>query len=185
MLETAITVERQGFRQRVVDDLHHFARHERASVTPAFVLRMFLVTQGFQFVFARRLQDAMARIPVVGRPLRRIWWWWTCLVFGAEIAIGCEIGGGLYIPHPYGIVIGVCRVGRNVSILQNVTVGAKSEAEPGCATIGDGVFLSAGAALIGRIVIGNEATVGANAVVTKDVPPGATAIGIPARIIGR
>ena len=158
-------------------------RHEHSEVTPAFVVRMFLITQGFQFVLARRIQDEMSRIPVIGRPIRRLWWWYTCLVFGAEIAIGCQIGGGLYIPHPYGIVLGVCEIGDDVSILQNVTVGAKSKNEPGCAIISSNVFLSAGAVIVGRVIVGPGALIGANAVVTRDVPAGAVAVGIPARIV--
>jgi len=172
-----------GFLTSVRRDLKRFAYFERAALSPAFVLRMFLLTQGFQFVLARRLSDLLARIPVVGRPLRRIWWWWTCRRFGAEIAIGATIGDGLYIPHPYGIVLGVCTVGDDVTILQNVTVGARGATDPGGATIGRGCYLSAGAVLVGPVVLGAGAVVGANAVVLADVPPAATAVGIPARIV--
>jgi serine O-acetyltransferase len=174
-----------GFIQSVRRDLQRFAHFERARLSAGFVVRMILLTQGFQFVLARRLSDLMVRIPVVGRPLRRIWWWWTCRRFGAEIAIGATVGDGLYIPHPYGIVLGVCTVGEDVAILQNVTVGARGADDPGGAVIGRGSYLSAGAVLVGPITLGDGAVIGANAVVLADVPAGATAVGIPARIVAR
>lgn len=173
-----------GFRAAVRRDLALFAHHESTPLTPAFAVRMVLLTQGFQFVLARRIQDAMARIPIVGRPLRRIWWWWTCRKFGSEIAIGCTVAAGLYIPHPYGIVVGVCTIDENVVILQNVTIGSRHSHSPGHAQIGRGAYLSAGAAIIGAVTIGEGAMIGANAVVLRDVPDGAVAVGVPARIVG-
>ena len=173
-----------GFRAAVRRDLALFAYHESTPLTPAFAVRMVLLTQGFQFVLARRIQDALARIPVVGRPLRRIWWWWTCRKFGSEIAIGCTVAAGLYIPHPYGIVVGVCTIEENVVILQNVTIGSRHSHSPGHARIGRGAYLSAGAAIIGAVTIGEGAMIGANAVVLRDVPVGAVAVGVPARIVG-
>ncbi|MGL4314912.1 MAG: serine O-acetyltransferase, partial [Sphingomonas sp.] len=110
-----------------------------------------------------------------------LWWWRTCRAFGSEIAIGATVEGGLYVPHPYGIVIGVAMIGHDVTILQNVTIGNRGEAGTPGAVIGDGAYLGAGAAVIGAVTIGARARVGANAVVTRDVPPGATAVGIPAR----
>lgn len=172
-----------GFRAAVRRDLDLFAHHESTGMTVGFAVRMILVTQGFQFVLARRIQDLLARIPIVGRPLRRIWWWWTCRAFGSEIAIGCTVSPGLYIPHPYGIVVGVCTLGENVAILQNVTIGSRHSHSPGHARIGKDAYLSAGAAIIGAISIGEGAMIGANAVVLRDVPDGAVAVGVPARII--
>ncbi|KQO08269.1 serine acetyltransferase [Sphingomonas sp. Leaf242] len=175
--------EAAGFRAAVRRDLALFAHHESTIVTAGFALRMILVTQGFQFVLARRIQDLLAQIPVIGRPMRRIWWWGTCRSFGSEIAIGCTVSPGLYIPHPYGIVVGVCTLGENVAILQNVTIGSRHSHSPGHARIGRNAYLSAGAAIIGAISIGEGAMIGANAVVLRDVPNGAVAVGVPARIV--
>lgn len=169
--------------QKVKADIAVFAAGERRAANAIFVIRMFLLTPGFQFVFARRLQEMVVKVPVFGRLFRRIAWWATCLMFSSEIAIGAQVGGGLYVPHPYGIVIGKARIGRKVMVLQNVTIGRKVDDDPRDPVIEDNVFIYAGAVVNGSINIGDGAVIGANAVVLKDVPAGATAIGIPARII--
>jgi serine O-acetyltransferase len=104
-------------------------------------------------------------------------------VTGAQIPLDCSIGGGLLIPHPNGIVIHPeARIGANCLMFQQVTLG-KGGRIPGAPVIGDHVDIGAGARILGGIRIGNGARIGANAVVLCDVPPGATAVGIPARII--
>lgn len=101
--------------------------------------------------------------------------------FGLEISTGANIGGGLYIAHPIGTTLMVNRMGENCSIIANVTIGLRNEyAFP---IIGDNVFIGAGARVLGGITIGDNAKIGANAVVTKDIPENATAVGIPARVI--
>jgi serine O-acetyltransferase len=126
--------------------------------------------------------QAVRKIPIVGRLLRRIVWWANCRMFSAEIAIVTEIAGGLYVPHPYGIVIGSASIGRGVTILQNVTIGKRGD-EENDPVIEDGVELFAGAVVIGPVRLGRNSKVGANSVVISDVPEGATAVGSPARII--
>ncbi|PCD01732.1 hypothetical protein COC42_16605 [Sphingomonas spermidinifaciens] len=174
-----------GFRTLVRSDLERFALSEGLPVTPQLALRMIFLMPGFQFVLCRRIQDRLYRVPVIGRGLRRVFWWWTTRSFGAEIAIGAEVGRALHIPHPYGIVVGVCRIGDGVTILQNVTIGKKSATAGGHPVIGDRVYLSAGAVIVGNMTIGDDATVGANSVVTGDVPAGTVAVGAPARILDR
>ncbi|MEJ2749643.1 MAG: DapH/DapD/GlmU-related protein [Anaerolineae bacterium] len=101
--------------------------------------------------------------------------------YGLEISTGLEIGGGLYIAHPIGTVIMINRMGENCSIIAAVTIGMREKhAFP---IIGDNVFIGAGARVIGDITIGDNAVIGANAVVIKDVPPQATVVGIPARVV--
>jgi serine O-acetyltransferase len=146
------------------------------------VLRLILITPGYQFVLSRRVQELLLYIPLLGRPLRRVVWWFSCLAFGSEIAIASEVGGGLYIPHPFGIVVGVSDIERNVTILQNVTVGRKGLNGKDRPRLESGVQLSAGAVVVGNITVGHDSVVGANAVVTRDVPPCSLAMGIPARI---
>lgn len=101
--------------------------------------------------------------------------------YGLDIVIGAPIGGGLYIAHPVGAVVAPERIGRNCSIIASVTIGMRNEwAFP---NIGDNVFIGAGARVLGGITIGDDAMIGANAVVLNDVPAGATAVGIPARVV--
>ena len=101
--------------------------------------------------------------------------------FGLEISPGAEIGGGLYIPHPIGTVISVKKMGQNCSIIATVTIGMRNEHK--FPVIGDNVFIGAGARVLGGITIKDNVVIGANAVVIDDLPAGATAVGIPAKVI--
>ncbi|MGF1512526.1 MAG: serine O-acetyltransferase [Elainellaceae cyanobacterium] len=98
-------------------------------------------------------------------------------VTGADIPINCQIGGGLMLPHPNGVVIHPnARIGPNCLFFQQVTV-------VNGVTIGGQVNITAGAKIIRPISIGDRAIIGANAVVRTDVPAGATAVGVPAKNI--
>jgi serine O-acetyltransferase len=98
------------------------------------------------------------------------------VVTGADIPLNCQIGGGLLIPHPNGIVIHPDAViGVNCLIFQQVTIGSRSAT--GLPVIGGHVDIGAGAKILGNVRIGDHARIGANAVVTKSVAPQGTAIG--------
>lgn len=106
---------------------------------------------------------------------------------GIEIHPGATIGKGLCIDHGMGVVIGeTAEIGDDVLIYHGVTLGGtgkdKGKRHP---TIGNGVVIGAGAKVLGPIKVGDNAKIGANAVVVKDVPEGATAVGIPAKNIIR
>ncbi len=105
---------------------------------------------------------------------------------GIEIHPGARIGRRFFIDHGMGVVIGeTAEIGDDVTLYQGVTLGGVS-LEPGKRhpTLEDEVVVGAGAAVLGPIRIGRAARVGSNAVVLKDVPPGATVVGIPARQVG-
>lgn len=109
------------------------------------------------------------------------------VLFGIEIAMRCEIGEGLYLPHTVGTVIGANRIGKNAVIYQGVTFGAKEvdidyrvEQRP---TIGDNVIVGSGAKVLGGITIGNNVIIGANAVVVESLPDNVVAGGVPAKIL--
>jgi len=106
---------------------------------------------------------------------------WTAMT-GAEIPLNCDIGGGLLIPHPNGIVIYPgARIGVNCLIFQQVAIGTRGN--PDAPIIEGHVDIGAGAKILGPVHIGAHARVGANAVVLDDVPSGGVAVGIPAKII--
>ena len=111
--------------------------------------------------------------------LRHHFW---SVVTGADIPLNCAIGGGLLLPHPNGVVIHPdARIGPNCLLFQQVTLGTAGR--PGAPTLGGQVDIAAGAKVLGGVSIGAHAVVGANAVVLCDVPEGATAVGVPARIL--
>ncbi|MBL0729567.1 serine O-acetyltransferase [Piscinibacter sp. HJYY11] len=107
-------------------------------------------------------------------------------VFAVDIHPAAAVGGGVFIDHGTGVVIGeTAVVGDNVSILQGVTLGGTGkETGDRHPKIGRGVLLSAGAKVLGNIRIGDGAKVGAGSVVLDDVPPHKTVVGVPARVVG-
>lgn len=109
--------------------------------------------------------------------LHRFW----SAVTSAEISLGTHIEGGLLLPHPAGIVVHPDAViGPNCLLMQGVTIGVgKGEGVP---VLEGGVDVSAGACVLGDITIGKHALIGANAVVTTDVPPYAVVVGVPGRV---
>lgn len=96
-----------------------------------------------------------------------------------------DIGPGLYLGHPFMIVINWrVKIGRDCSIAHEVTLGSNGRGElKGCPVIGDRVYIGPGAKVIGAIRLHDCAAIGANAVVTHDVPENGVAVGIPARVI--
>ena len=129
----------------------------------------------------RLYQSAKRRDGPFGRALSRYWalqhWFWS-IVAPAEIDLSADIGGGLLSPHPNGIVIhpGV-RIGPNCPIFQQVTLGVGKDSVP---VVGGHVDIGAGATVLGAVRLGDHCEVGANAVVTRDVPEGMIAVGVPA-----
>lgn len=129
------------------------------------------------FRFGSALRHARVRaVPAwVQRRLLRL--------YGLELEVGGNIGGGLYIAHPVGCVIVAEEMGDNVTIISQVTFGTRGDRR--WPRVGDAVFVGAGARLLGGIHIGSGAQVGANAVVVHDVRDGATVVGVPARELPR
>jgi serine O-acetyltransferase len=109
------------------------------------------------------------------------------IINSCNIGLPTEIGQGLSIKHSLGmIIVAGCKIGNNLSIWQNVTIGKNGKVDisgNGVPSIGDNVSLFAGCKILGPICIGNNAKVGANAVVINNISQGSTAVGVPARVI--
>lgn len=107
-------------------------------------------------------------------------------LFHIELPLELEAGPGLRIFHGYSLVIHAnSHIGQNVTLRHCTTLGNKGYGEDAsdAPRIGDSVEIGCGAIIIGKITIGNNAIIGAGAVVTKDVPPNGVAVGNPVRIL--
>ena len=111
---------------------------------------------------------------------------WGRWLTGIEIHPGATIGRRVFIDHGMGVVIGeTAEIGDDCTLYHGVTLGGTSwrKKEKRHPTLGRNVVVGAGAKILGPILVGDDAKVGSNAVVVRDVPAGATAVGIPARIV--
>jgi serine O-acetyltransferase len=138
---------------------------------------------GFHAMLVHRLTHMLweAGLKWLARFISHVGRWLT----GIEIHPGAQIGRRFFIDHGMGVVIGqTAEIGDDCTLYHGVTLGGTSW-NPGKRhpTLGNGVVVGAGAKILGPIVIGDGAKIGSNAVVVKPVPAGATAIGIPARIV--
>jgi len=138
---------------------------------------------GFHAMLVHRLSHWLwnSGLKWLARFLSHLGRWLT----GIEIHPGAQIGRRFFIDHGMGVVIGeTSEIGDDCTLYHGVTLGGtswnKGKRHP---TLGNGVVIGAGAKVLGPIVIGAGAKIGSNAVVVKDVPPGATAIGIPSRLV--
>ncbi|MBL8269722.1 serine O-acetyltransferase [Steroidobacter sp.] len=100
------------------------------------------------------------------------------VLWGIEIPRSAKIGPGLYIGHYGGITVSsIAVIGRDCNLSQNITIGVSGAgAKRGAPTLGDNVYVAPGARLVGKIVIGNNVKIGANAVIHKDLPDNAIAV---------
>ena len=138
---------------------------------------------GFHALLSHRIAHRLwnAKFRWLARVMSHLARWFT----GIEIHPGAVIGRRVFIDHGMGVVIGeTAEIGDDTTLYHGVTLGGtswnKGKRHP---TLGKGVVVGAGAKILGPILVADGAKIGSNAVVVKDVPPGATAVGIPARII--
>src|SRR5664279_2317842 len=117
--------------------------------------------------------------------LRKYWLFrhllWSAIT-GSDIDPNATIGERLMLPHPNGVIVHARAViGDDCLIMQQVTIGLLAGVD--APVIGSRVYIGAGAKILGKVAIGDEARIGANAVVLHDVPADCTAVGVPARLI--
>lgn len=148
-------------------------------------LEVALTYPGVHALAVHRLthQMSLLGLPMLPRLISHV----ARFLTGIEIHPGARIGRRFFIDHGMGVVIGeTAEIGDDVTLYHGVTLGGttwnKGKRHP---TLGDGVVVGAGAKILGPVAVGAGALVGSNAVVLKDVPAGATVVGIPARVVDR
>ncbi|MDA8833413.1 serine acetyltransferase [Candidatus Pelagibacter bacterium] len=154
-------------------------------------LSLVLTYPGVKAVFFHRIANFfhLAKFHLVARIISQL----SRFLTGIEIHPGAKIGKNLFIDHGMGVVIGeTSEIGNNVTIYHMATLGGiapsinsneqrQVKRHP---TLGDCVVVGSGAQILGPVIIGTHAKIGANAVVTKDVPENAVMVGIPAKNVG-
>jgi serine O-acetyltransferase len=153
------------------------------------LLKLLLIGEGFKYIFWMRTCAFVASKPLLilfffvpSRLMLRHYQY----QLGIGISYKTKIGAGFYISHYTGIFIhDDAVIGRDCNISQGVTIGKKNGGKyAGSPIIGDRVYLAPGSKIIGRILVGNDVAVGANAVLTKDAADNSVMVGIPAQSIG-
>lgn len=147
------------------------------------LLEVIFCYPGLHALFMHRQAHALWRLRL--KLLARLVSHFNRFITGIEIHPGATIGRRFFIDHGMGVVIGeTTEIGDDVLIYQGVVLGGTSlEKKKRHPTIGDHVVVGAAAILLGPINVGPGARIGANSVVVKDVPPGATVVGIPGKVV--
>jgi len=169
-----------GFLDKINKDLAAIKRNDPAAKS---TLEVLLTYSGFWAVVFYRMAHFFYRhnYRLIARMISQTARFFT----GVEIHPGAKIGSGVFIDHGSGVVIGETAIlGNNITIYQGVTLGGTGkETGKRHPTIKDGVMISAGAKLLGSFSVGENAKIGAGSVVLEEVPPNATVVGIPGKIV--
>lgn len=162
----------------IVSDLNRIKIPRNKLHCLLLIFRYAMTSKGFKSVLLYRILSSNCLLKFLLYPFNNV-------LSNIEISDSAIIGYGLLIPHAQCIVIGSSTIiGNNVTIQQGVTIGSNLQKRKGDIaqpTIGDNVFIGAGAKILGPISIGHNSLIGANAVVLTDIPNDSIATGIPAK----
>ncbi|MEO4055289.1 serine O-acetyltransferase EpsC [Solibacillus sp. CAU 1738] len=166
--------------KRMKEDINNIFENDPAARS---VLEVVLTYSGLHATWSHRIAHWFfkRRFYFIARVISQVSRFFT----GIEIHPGAKIGRRFFIDHGMGVVIGeTCEIGDNVTLYQGVTLGGtgkeKGKRHP---TLEDNVLVATGAKVLGSITIGENSKVGAGSVVLKDVPPNATIVGIPGKVV--
>jgi len=175
-----------SYKFQVLSDLYRLG----GSVSALELCRKLIVGASFKYIFWLRTtrycrNNSLFRYLIY--PFARIMLHRYEFKYGISIPFATDIGNGLTIGHFGGIVVNErVRIGNNCNISHGVTLGKTNRGNRnGYPQIGDNVYIGPGAKIIGGIRIGNNVAIGANCVVTRDVPDNSVVIGIPGRVISQ
>jgi serine O-acetyltransferase len=161
-------------RDKINQDIEAYWKHTRGKVNRKYVSMLYnllIVTKEFRNVFYVRLGVVGRLLPIFLKPI-------SSLFIAPSLSENYE--GGLYIAHGTSVQIYANKIGKNLWMHHNVTLGMKGNGRP---EIGDNVYIGTGAVIIGGVKIGNNARIGANATVVDDVPDNAVVVSPKAKVI--
>lgn len=192
MTDTAVAgsmpVKRRRFFSVIRRDIDRYF-HMGCGTSRLQKIRIILDTPGVQGTLIYRFGSWVihhVRFPLFRAPLKVVYFFLdklSIIFWGIHIDPQAEIGGGLYIGHYGGILIGPVRMGEDCNINQQVTMGLRADGVPGVPTIGNRVWIGAGSILFGNIHIGDGVTIGPLTVVSRSLPPRVLVIGNPMRLL--
>jgi serine O-acetyltransferase len=172
-----------SFFESISKDIARIAKYDNNIKKYYLIFKYIVISKGFRAIIFYRLINKTKNIIL----LKNLLFVLNVICNNIEISYTATIGPGLLIPHGQCIVIGgSCIIGRNVTIQQGVTIGNNldknrdGKMQP---IIGNNVLIAAGAKIIGPVTIGDNSIIGANSVVTSDIPMNSIAVGIPANVI--
>ena len=180
------SITSKEFARLIREDLY---RYEGRLGTGAF-LRAWRLEPGFRLTVLMRLCRMLRSRPATRYGIYHIaafLYGRAAVRHGVFISPMTEVEGGLYLAHALNIVVNRrCRIGKNLNLSQGVTIGTANRGpKPGNPVIGNNVYIGPGAVIFGAIMIGDNSAIGANAVITKDVPPHSVVVGIPGKVISQ
>lgn len=173
------------YKRLVLTDLYRVV----GDVSFLCLVRHVMFGEGFQYLFwmrtCRYASDLSFPAKLIFYPIARLMLRHVTYKLGISIPPCAQIAEGFYIGHFGGIVVNeACVIGRNCNISHGVTLGQANRGKRiGVPVIGDNVYIGPGAKIVGSVQIGNDVAIGANCVVTKDIPEHSVVVGIPGVVV--